>query len=70
MSISHVTEYTKCKLCSTNMFELEGGEKCYMICKQTASKNEEGRTVFLLTKVGFRFCEKCWEAVSGSQYII
>lgn len=57
------------------MQDLEAGDKCYIVSKQTASKKEDPisgklRTVFLRTAVGFRFCEDCWAAVSGDEYII
>lgn len=57
------------------MQELNAGEKCYMVSKQTASKEKhpktgEDYTVFKRMAVGFRFCEECWLAVAGKKYEI
>jgi hypothetical protein len=58
------------------MLELDAGEKCYVVSKQTASKEVSPitgveQTVFNRTAVGFRFCEYCWEhGVAGKEYII
>lgn len=63
----------RCNLCNFNFFEIEEGKHCYLISRQKASIKEEAegeRAIFPLSKIGFRFCDECWEMVAGEKYRI
>lgn len=67
--------YFTCAVCKKDMFELEPGEKCYLITRQTASKEvseitKQPMTVFKRNAIGFRFCEECWISYAGKDYEI
>ncbi len=67
--------YFFCFLCGKDMQELKAGDVCYLISKQTTSKEDASKsghdlTVFKRTAVGFRFCEQCWFDTAGMKYKI
>ncbi len=70
--------YFKCNNCGKHFHDVSPGEYVYLISRQTASKKEEKdsegnifeRTLFLTTKVGFRYCDPCWSNVAGPEHII
>lgn len=67
--------YFYCAKCSKSMFDLDAGEVCYLISKQTASKkldevSQKERTVFNRNAIGFRFCEECWFTYAGKEFEI
>jgi hypothetical protein len=70
--------YFKCNNCGMHSHDLKPGEYMYLISRQTASKKEEkdeegkifNRTLFLTSKVGFRYCDPCWSKVAGAEHKI